>query len=72
MRSLNYQITHNTGLKTGMENGMFWSEIESGFGEQCGTPLPGGGGGGGLRYGDVFRSNEMEMKLRTTNTELVC
>ena len=28
------------GLKTGVENGMFWSEIGSGFGEPGGTPLP--------------------------------
>ena len=28
------------GLKTGVENGMFWSEIGSGFGELGGTPLP--------------------------------
>ena len=42
-------------MKTGMENGMFWSEIGSGFGEPGGTPPsrnprstpPGGGGGGG-------------------------
>ena len=25
---------------TGVENGMFWSEIGSGFGEPGGTPLP--------------------------------
>ena len=29
------------GLKTGVENGIFWSEIGStGFGEPGGTPLP--------------------------------
>ena len=28
------------GLKTGVENGIFWSEIGSGFGELGGTPLP--------------------------------
>ena len=28
------------GLKTGVENGIFWSEIGSGFGESGGTPLP--------------------------------
>ena len=28
------------GLKTGMENGKFWSEIGSGFGEPGGTHLP--------------------------------
>ena len=28
------------GLKTGMENGTFWSEIGSGFGEPGGTPPP--------------------------------
>ena len=28
------------GLKTGVENDMFWSEIGSGFGEPSGTPLP--------------------------------
>ena len=27
-------------MKTGMENGMFWSEIRSGFGEPGGTPPP--------------------------------
>ena len=39
----------------GVENGIFWSEIGSGFGEPGSTPLPriprstppGGGGGGG-------------------------
>ena len=43
-------------LKTGVENGIFWSEIGSGFGDAGGTPPPkiprstppaGGGGGGG-------------------------
>ena len=28
------------GLKTDVENGIFWSEIGSGFGEPGGTPLP--------------------------------
>ena len=28
------------GLKMGVENGIFWSEIGSGFGERGGTPLP--------------------------------
>ena len=28
------------GLKTGVENDIFWSEIGSGFGEPGGTPLP--------------------------------
>ena len=28
------------GLKTAVENSMFWSEIGSGFGEPGGTPLP--------------------------------
>ena len=28
------------GLKTGVENGTFWSEIGSGFGEAGGTPPP--------------------------------
>ena len=28
------------GLKTSVENGIFWSEIGSGFGEPGGTPLP--------------------------------
>ena len=31
---------NKSGLKTGVENGMFWSEIWSGFGEPGGTPLP--------------------------------
>ena len=47
-----------SGLKTAMENGMFWSEIGSGFGEQGGTPflriprstLRGVGGGGVVRF----------------------
>ena len=30
-----------SGLETGMENGMFWSKIGSGFGEHGGTPPPG-------------------------------
>ena len=29
-----------SGPKTGMENGMFWSEIGSGLGEPSGTPQP--------------------------------
>ena len=29
-----------SGLKTGVENAMFWSEIGSGFGEPGGTPPP--------------------------------
>ena len=29
-----------SGLKTGMENGMFWSEVGSGFGEPGSTPPP--------------------------------
>ena len=28
------------GLKTGVENGIFWSEIGSGFGDAGGTPPP--------------------------------
>ena len=28
------------GLKTGVENAMFWSQIGSGFGEPGGTPPP--------------------------------
>ena len=28
------------GLKTGVENGIFWTEIGSGFGDSGGTPLP--------------------------------
>ena len=28
------------GLKTGLENSVFWSEIGSGFGEPGGTPPP--------------------------------
>ena len=28
------------GLKTGVENDIFWSEIGSGFGKPGGTPLP--------------------------------
>ena len=35
---LNYDTTK--GLKTGVENGIFWSEIGSVFGEPGGTPLP--------------------------------
>jgi len=29
-----------TGLETGMGNGIFWSEIGSGFGDAGGTPPP--------------------------------
>ena len=29
-----------SGLQTGVENYIFWSEIESGFGEPGGTPPP--------------------------------
>ena len=29
-----------SGLKTGVENNIFWSEIESGFGEPDSTPTP--------------------------------
>ena len=28
------------GLKTGVENAIFWSQIRSGFGEPGGTPPP--------------------------------
>ena len=43
------------GLKTGMGNGIFWSEIGSGFGDKGGTPppkiprsIPPRGGGAGI------------------------
>ena len=39
-RSENGYVFQSPGLKTGVENGIFWSEIGSGFGEPGGTPLP--------------------------------
>ena len=39
-RSENGYGFQRPGLKTGVENGMFWSEIGSGFGEPGGTPQP--------------------------------
>ena len=39
-RSGNGYGFESPGLKTGVENGIFWSEIGSGFGEPGGTPLP--------------------------------
>ena len=39
-RSENGYVFSRSGLKTGVENGIFWSEIGSGFGEPGGTPLP--------------------------------
>ena len=33
-------ISLRLGLKTGMKNEIFWSEIGSGLGEPCGTPPP--------------------------------
>ena len=33
-------VTATSGLKTGVENGMFWSEIRLGFREPGGTSLP--------------------------------
>ena len=39
-RSENGYVFQSSGLKTGVENGIFWSEIGSGFGEPGGTPLP--------------------------------
>ena len=39
-RSENGYGFQRPGLETGVENGMFWSEIGSGFGEPGGTPLP--------------------------------
>ena len=40
-RSENGYVFQSPGLNlTGVENGIFWSEIGSGFGEPGGTPLP--------------------------------
>ena len=41
------------GLKTGVGNGIFWSEIGSGFGDAGGTPPPKvpRGGGGSVSFG---------------------
>ena len=39
-RSENGYEFQSPGLKTGVENGIFWSEIGSGFGEPGGTPQP--------------------------------
>ena len=39
-RSENGYGFESPGRKTGVENGIFWSEIGSGFGEPGGTPLP--------------------------------
>ena len=39
-RSENGYGFYMPGLKTGVENGIFWSEIGSGFGEPDGTPIP--------------------------------
>ena len=39
-RSENGYGVWTPGLKTGVENGIFWSEIGPGFGELGGTPLP--------------------------------
>ena len=39
-RSENGYGFYGPGLKTGLENGIFWSEIGSGFGEPGGTPRP--------------------------------
>ena len=36
----NGYVFSRSGLKTGVENGIFWSEIGSGLGEPGGTPLP--------------------------------
>ena len=33
-------ISWRTGLKMGVKNDIFWSEIGSGFWEPCGTPPP--------------------------------
>ena len=33
-------ISLKPGLKTGVKNDIFWSEIGSGFGEPAGTPPP--------------------------------
>lgn len=38
--SNNNIISSRSGLKTGEENDMFWSEMESGFKAQGGTPPP--------------------------------
>ena len=38
-RSENGYGFQSPGLKTGVENGIFWSEVGSGFGEPGGTPL---------------------------------
>ena len=40
VRGLKTGMDFRSGLKTGVENGMFWSEIASGFGEPGGTPPP--------------------------------
>ena len=37
---MNRVVTLNLGLKRGMKNHIFWSEIGSRFWEPCGTPLP--------------------------------
>jgi len=39
-RSENGYVFLRPGLKTGVENGIFWSEIGSGFGDAGGTPTP--------------------------------
>ena len=39
-RSENWYGFYRSGLKTGVENDIFWSEIGSGFGEPGGTPPP--------------------------------
>ena len=39
-RSENGYGFQSPGLKMGVENGIFWSEIGSGFGDPGGTPLP--------------------------------
>jgi len=39
-RSENGYVFLRPGLKTGVENGIFWSEIWSGFGDAGGTPTP--------------------------------
>ena len=52
------------GLKTGVGNGIFWSEIGSGLGDAGGTPPPkirGEGGGGGA----VQKGNK---RLKPTNS----
>ena len=35
-----HNYNYMPGLKTGVENDIIWSEIESGFGEPGGTPPP--------------------------------